>query len=350
MIAPSARTMPEQAAATDVVRLEKPGGIDRLVLGAGETPKPGLGEVTVRVRAATLNFHDYLVVNGTRPADDGRVPLSDGAGEVVEVGPGVTDLKPGDAVVSLFFPDWVDGEGTPENLWIVPGDRADGFAAKYVTRPAAYFTRQPAGYSHAESCTLPCAGVTAWRGLFIEGRVKAGDTVLLQGSGGVSVFALQFAKAAGATVIVTSSSDEKLQTLKAMGADHLINYRTDPDWERPVMEITNGRGVDLILDVGGPGTLPHSILAARMGGRIVVIGVLDGYEGVIPTALILRRQLRLQGLVVGSRRHQLDMIKAIEATGIRPMVDDKRFSLATLPDAFRYLERGGHFGKICVEI
>jgi len=335
---------------TDYVRLKAPGGLDKLDLARGDAAKPGSGEITVRIRAATLNYHDYLVVNGTRLAADGRVPLSDGAGEVVEVGPGVTEFSPGDAVMSLFFPDWRDGEGDPETLWIVPGDRADGFAAEFVTRPAAYFTRQPAGYSHQEACTLPCAGVTAWRALFIEGAVKAGDVVLLQGSGGVSVFALLFAKAAGATVIMTSSSDERLATLKAMGADHLINYRTQPDWEKPALEMTGGRGVDLVLDVGGPGTLPHSIEAARMGGRIIVIGVLDGYEGVIPTAKILRRQLRLQGLVVGSRRHQLDMVRAIEATGIRPVLDPKRFSLATLQEAFSYLERGGHFGKICVEV
>jgi NADPH:quinone reductase-like Zn-dependent oxidoreductase len=339
----------EAAESAQVVRLRQPGGLANLVVGRGEGARPGPGEITVRVRANSLNYHDYLVVTGASPASDGRIPLSDGAGEVVEVGPDVTGFARGDAVVSLFFPGWIDGEGTPYALSAVPGDRVDGFAAEYVTYPASYFTPAPAGYSHLEASTLPCAALTAWRALTVEGTLKSGDVILLQGSGGVSVFALQFAKAAGATVIVTSSSDEKLERLKGLGADHLINYRAKPDWGREAFAFAAGRGVDFVLDVGGAGTLPGSIEASRMGGRIAVVGVLDGFAGEIPNAMILRKQLRLQGLVVGSRRQQLDMIRAIEATGIRPVIDAKRFSLATLADAFRYQESGRHFGKICLE-
>ncbi len=335
------------------IRLAKPGGLDRLSLGSDEVRKPGPGEVTVRVRASSLNYHDYKVVLGDIPSDDGRIPMSDGAGEVVEVGPAVADddlkLQPGDQVVSTFFPRWLAGSPLPSGMRQVPGDSIDGFAREYVTLPHTALTRTPAGYSDAEAATLTCAGLTAWRALVADGPILPGQVVLVQGSGGVSVFALQFAKAAGATVIATSSSDEKLERLRALGADHLINYKREEKWGAAARAFTGGRGVDHVVEVGGPGTLPQSIAACSVGGHIALIGVLTGLSGQIPTALLMRNQVRLQGLTVGSRQQQQDMVRAIEANGIKPVIDS-HFALQDLADAFRHQESGKHFGKICVDI
>jgi NADPH:quinone reductase-like Zn-dependent oxidoreductase len=231
----------------------------------------------------------------------------------------------------------------------VPGDGIDGYARERVTAAATAFTRQPEGYSHAEAATLTCAGVTAWRALVPNGNLKAGDTVLVQGTGGVSIFALQLAKAMGATVIATSSSEEKLERLKALGADHLINYKSEPNWGGAARKATDGRGVDHVVEIGGSGTMPESINAARVGGHISVIGVLAGVAGPIPTVLIMAKNLRVIGLTVGSRRHQLDLIRAIEANAIKPIIDT-HFPLERLGDAFRHQESGKHFGKICVDI
>jgi len=211
------------------------------------------------------------------------------------------------------------------------------------------FTHAPKGYSHAEAATLTCAGLTAWRALMVDGPLKPGETVLIQGTGGVSVFALQFAKVAGATVIATSSSDEKLARLETLGADHLINYRKHENWGDLVRELTAGRGVDHVIEVGGPATLAQSMVAARIGGHIAVVGILSGMTGTLPLLSMLTRQLRLQGLVVGSRRHQIEMIRAIEATGLRPIID-RHFPLEELVEAFRYQETNRHFGKICLDI
>lgn len=335
------------------IRLSKPGGIDRLTLGTAEAAKPGPGEVTVRVRASSLNYHDYKVVLGDIPADDGRIPMSDGAGEVVEVGPSVPEddlnLKVGDQVVSTFFPRWLNGPPTPVAMRYVPGDSMDGFAREYVTLPYSALTRVPAGYSPAEAATLTCAGLTAWRALVSDGPVLPGQVVLVQGSGGVSVFALQFAKAAGATVIATSSSDEKLERLRALGADHVINYKREEKWGAAARALTGGRGVDHVVEVGGPGTLPQSIAACRLGGHIALIGVLTGIAGPVPTALLMRNQVRLQGLTVGSRAQQNEMISAIESNGIKPVID-RHFALKDIADAFRYQASGKHFGKICLDI
>ncbi|QPD00221.1 zinc-dependent alcohol dehydrogenase family protein [Qipengyuania soli] len=314
-----------------------------------DAPDPGPGEITVALKASSLNFHDYAVVKGMIPSALGRIPMSDGAGEVVAVGDGVTDYKVDDAVVSTFFPDWLDGRPPATAFTRVPGDGIDGYAREAMTAPTSWFTRVPRGYTHAEAATLTCAGLTAWRALFVDNAVKPGDTVLVQGTGGVSIFALQFAKAAGATVIATSSSGQKLERLKEMGADHLINYREVEAWGPKVLELTGGRGVDCVVEIGGAGTLDQSMLATRVGGHVALIGVLAGFAGPVQTALLMAKNLRVQGLTVGSRQQQLDMIAGIEANGIKPVISDT-FELERLADAFRHQESGGHFGKIAVAI
>ena len=312
-------------------------------------PEPAAGEITVALKATSLNYHDYAVVTGMIPSQQGRIPMSDGAGVVTAVGDGVTEFSVGDPVVSTFFPDWLDGAPPKTGFTRVPGDGIDGYAREAVTAPASSFTRVPNSYSHAEAATLTCAGLTAWRALFVDNSVKPGDTVLVQGSGGVSVFALQFAKAAGATVIATSSSGEKLERLRDLGADHLINYREVEEWGAKAHELTGGHGVDCVVEVGGAGTLGQSMVAACVGGHVALIGVLAGFAGPVQTGLLMAKNLRVQGLTVGSRRHQLDMIAGIEANGIRPEISDS-FPLERLAAAFRHQESGAHFGKIAVEI
>jgi NADPH:quinone reductase-like Zn-dependent oxidoreductase len=331
------------------IKLTKPGGLDRLG-PVDVTPRvPQRGEIQVRVEGSSLNFHDYAVVSGMLPVDDGRIPMSDGAGTVTAVGEGVTEFAVGDAVLSCFFPQWQDGEPEVSKLLGVPGDHADGFAAQTVTMPARAFTRAPRGYTAAESATLTCAALTAWRGLMVEARIKPGDVVLTQGTGGVSIFAVQFAKAAGCTVISTSSSDDKLERLKALGADALINYRETPDWAGRALALTDGRGVDVVVEIGGAGTLPQSIKAVRVGGHISLIGVLAGFAGEVPTAALFGKNATLKGITVGSRAQQIDMIRAIEGNGIRPVIDSS-FPLEGIADAFRHQESQRHFGKICLDI
>ena len=331
------------------MKLTKPGGLDRLAGADIEARPPGPGEIQVRVEASSLNFHDYAVVAGMLPVPDGRIPMSDGAGTVTAVGEGVTEFAVDDRVLSCFFPNWQDGEPALRKLIGVPGDHADGFAAQTVTMPAQAFTGLPKGYSAAQAATLTCAALTAWRGLMVEAQIKPGDVVLTQGTGGVSLFALQFAKAAGCRVISTSSSDAKLERLEAMGADALINYRDTPEWGKRAAELTDGRGVDVVVEIGGAGTLPQSIEAVRIGGHISLIGVLAGFAGEVPTAALFSKNAALKGITVGSRAQQVDMIAAIEATGIEPVIDST-FPLEELADAFRHQESQKHFGKICVEL
>ena len=332
------------------VRLRAPASLDNLTLADLPDPgDPGPGEIRVRLAASSLNFHDYAVVTGMIPAADGRIPMSDGAGTVEAVGEGVTQFKPGDTAVSIFFPEWIDGAPPATAFRGVPGDGIDGYAREAVVTPEHWFTQAPAGYSAAEAATLTCAGLTAWRALFVDGWARPGSTVLVQGSGGVSVFALQFAKAAGARVIATSSSDAKLERLKALGADETINYKEVPAWGAKALELTGGTGVDAVVEIGGAGTLDQSMVAARVGGHVALIGVLAGFAGPVQTALLMAKNLRVQGLTVGSRRQQLDMIAAIEANGIRPVISD-HFSLEKLADAFRHQAANAHFGKIVVDI
>jgi NADPH:quinone reductase-like Zn-dependent oxidoreductase len=330
--------------------LKKPGGLENIRIVERDAPETaGPGELLVKVAANSLNYHDYVVAIGGIPTEDGRVLMSDGSGEVVAVGEGVTGWKVGDHAVSVFFPNWPDGEGLSERRHGVPGDSAEGFAAEYVAKPASAFTRIPKGYNLAEAATLPCAALTAWRALFVATTTKPGDIVLVQGTGGVSIFALQFAKAAGATVIATSSSGEKLERLKDLGADHLINYREAPEWGRAALQWTGGRGVDKIVEVGGPGTLEQSIFAARTGGHIGLIGVLTGTAGEVPTAIFMFKNLVLTGITVGSHADQRDMIEAIEGNGIRPVIDS-HFPLEQLADAYAHQAAQKHFGKIILDI
>lgn len=325
------------------------GGYEKVVLGTCEAAAPAPGEITVRVRASSLNYHDFAVVSGMWGPTEARIPMADGAGEVVAVGDGVSEFSVGDKVVSTFFPDWLSGEPRIEGFATVPGDGIDGYAREIVTARATSFTLAPKDYSHAEASTLTTAGLTAWRALMCDGGLKPGDSVLIQGTGGVSIFALQFAKMAGATVIATSSSDAKLERLKAMGADHLINYRSTPNWGETVRQLTDNRGVDHVIEVGGPATLEQSMIAARIGGHIAVIGILTGVAGELQVVSALVRQLRLQGVLVGSRSQQQDMIRAIDANGIRPVID-RHFPLEEITEAFRYQETNQHFGKICLDI
>jgi NADPH:quinone reductase-like Zn-dependent oxidoreductase len=331
------------------IQLAKPGGLDKLNLVERDGRPPNRGEIQVRIEASSLNFHDYAVVAGMLPVDDGRIPMSDGAGLVTAVGEGVTEFAVGDAVVSCFFPNWQDGEPEIGKLIGVPGDHADGFAAESVTMPASAFTRAPRGYSAAQSATLTCAALTAWRGLMVEAGIRPGDVVLTQGTGGVSIFALQFAKAAGCRVISTSSSDDKLEHLKAMGADELINYKQTPDWAGRALQLTDGRGVDVVVEIGGAGTLPQSIKAVRVGGHISLIGVLAGFAGEVPTAALFGKNATLKGITVGSRAQQVDMIRAIEVNGIEPVIDS-HFPLEAIADAFRHQASQRHFGKICLDV
>ncbi len=331
------------------IRLKAPGGLDHLHgVDLPDPGAPGPGAIRVRLHASSLNYHDYRVMAVPGSVADGRIPMSDGAGVVEAVGEGVTEFHAGDHVVSCFFPGWISGGPEVSDFRTVPGDGVDGYAREAVVVPAHFFTLAPTGWSHAEAATITTAGLTAWRALIVNGPLKAGDSVLVLGSGGVSVAALQLAHAMGAEVIATSSSDEKLKRLQALGAAHTINYREEPSWGARVRELTGGRGVDHVIEVGGPGTLPQSIEAVRVGGHISLIGVLTGFGGEVPTAHLMRKQARLQGLIVGSRNEQKDYVRALETTGIRPVIDIS-FPLEKIAEAFRHEEAGKHFGKICLE-
>lgn len=329
--------------------LQAGGGYDKVTIGVRKAKIPKDNEITVRIHANSLNYHDFAVVSGMWGPSEARIPMADGAGEVIAVGSAVPDFKVGDHVVSTFFPTWLNGEPKVEGFSTVPGDGVDGYAREVVTASAEAFTLAPKGWSHVESSTLTTAALTAWRALMSDDALKPGDTVLLQGTGGVSVFALQFAKMAGATVIATSSSDEKLGRLKAMGADHVINYKNEPNWGELALRLTNGRGVDHVIEVGGPATLEQSMIATRVGGHISLIGILTGLGGQLNIVTALVKQLRLQGVLVGSRTHQQEMIRAIDASCMRPVID-KVFALEDIVAAFKYQESNQHFGKICLEI
>jgi NADPH:quinone reductase-like Zn-dependent oxidoreductase len=318
------------------------GGFDKVTFGERPVPEAGPGEITVRLRASSLNYHDYAVVSGMWGPSEPRIPMSDCAGEVEA-------FAVGDRVVSTFFPTWLEGTPQVEGFDTVPGDGVDGYARERVTAPATAFTHAPRGWDHTEAATLTTAALTAWRALHVDAGLKSGDVVLVQGTGGTSLFGLQFAKAAGAMVIATSSSDAKLERLRELGADHVINYRADPAWGETARRLTDGRGVDHVLDVGGPATLEQSMVAVRVAGHISVIGILSGMAAELPLVPALLRQIRLQGVLVGSRRHQIEMVRGIEACRLRPVVDS-RYPLDHLVEAFRHQESNRHFGKICIEI
>ncbi|MEH6912261.1 MAG: NAD(P)-dependent alcohol dehydrogenase [Oceanicoccus sp.] len=331
------------------IQLSKPGGLDNFKVVDAKKPEPATGEILVELKASSLNYHDYIVAIGGIPTPDGRIPMSDGAGTVVGTGPGVKEFSVGDNVVSTFFPNWVSGEPAPIKSSVVPGDSSDGYAREYVCAAESAFTKAPAGYSHQEAATITCAGVTAWRGLIVKGQVKSGDCVLVQGTGGVSIYTLQLAKMAGATVIATSSSGEKMERLKEMGADHVINYKENPKWGKVVKDWTGGRGVDHVVEVGGPETLGQSIFACKMGGHIALVGVLTGVAGNVPTAALFSNQVTVSGISVGSRADQQDMVRALDASAMRPVID-RSFPMESIGDAFRHQESQKHFGKICLDI
>ena len=324
-------------------------GLENLKLVELPDPQPGPGQVLVRMRAAALNYRDLVVIKGgygprqTLP----RIPISDGAGEVAAVGAGVSRVKVGDRVVGCFSPSWIEGPVTQEKVDSALGCYVDGVLAEYTLFNAESVLPFPAHLSFEEAATLPCAALTAWHALFVADHVQPGSTVLVQGTGGVSLFALQFARMAGARVIVTSSSDQKLARARELGACGGINYKTTPDWEKEVRKQTDGRGADHIVEVGGAGTFNRSLACVRMGGMISMIGVLAGASGEVRTALILFRAARIQGIFVGSRAMFEEMNRAISAHGLHPVLD-RAFPFAEAPAALRHLESAGHFGKIAL--
>ena len=330
------------------VVLEQAYGIENLKLVERPDPAPGPGQIVVDIKSASLNYRDLATVTASR----GRlpfVPCSDGAGLVSAIGDGVSRVKTGDRVAPLFFQNWFAGEPTPEKLGGALGGTLDGVLQEKILLSEQGVTQVPAGYSDEDAATLPCAALTAWRGLVLQGQVKPGDVVLVQGTGGVSIFALQFAKAAGATVIVTSSSDEKLERARALGADHFINYKSTPDWAKEVRKLTGNRGADHIIEVGGAGTFEQSLRAVRLGGKIAVIGILGGFVKDLNVAAIFATNATIHGITVGSREQFESMTRAIEAMGIKPVID-KRFPLAEMRDAFECMKAGAHFGKIVVTV
>ena len=331
------------------VRLRAPGGLENLKLVEEDPPHPKPGEVLVRIRASSVNAHDHMVALGIIPSADGRVPMTDGAGEVIALGDGVDEFKVGDNVVSTFWMHWLSGDMTPATKRDIPGETVDGYASEYACMPAHAFTKAPAGYTHEQAATLTCAGVTAWRALVVCGRVKPGDTVLTLGTGGVSLFALQFAKAAGARVIATSSSEEKLEKLTRLGADAVINYRAVHDWGQKAKELTDGRGVDHVIEVGGPATFSQSIAACRTGGHIAIVGLLTGVTAEVSIPALFSNQIRLSGVSIGNRADQQDMIRALEVNRLQPVID-RRFALEDLAAAFEYYASQRHFGKVSIEI
>jgi NADPH:quinone reductase-like Zn-dependent oxidoreductase len=326
-------------------------GIEALGKVERPEPKPAHRQVLVKVAACSLNFRDLGIVRGTyrMPVRENIVPLSDGAGEVVAVGPGVTRVKAGDKVAGCFFQRWVGGEPPSDVQAGALGGSIDGMLADYALLEEEGVVKIPAHLSLEEGATLPCAGVTVWHAMMEHAKLVAGQTVLLQGTGGVSVFGLQLAHAMGIRVIITSSSDDKLARAKKLGATHCINYKTTPDWEKAAMEFTGGRGVDHVVEVGGAGTLARSFGAIRVGGKISMIGGLSGPATELDPRLILARRANVQGISVGSTQMFEAMNRAIAAGRLKPVID-KVFAFDEAPAAYRHLQSAQHFGKVVIRI
>ncbi len=314
-------------------------------------PLPTSGEVLVKIEAVSLNYRDYMNVMGIRGVTGPipRVPCSDGAGTVVAVAADVTEWQLGDRVVIPFMPTWLDGQFSQAHAAAALGGAKDGVLRERVSVPASSLVRLPASLSFAEAATLPCAAVTAWDALLVRGQLQPGATVLIQGSGGVAVFALQLAKQHGARVLAITSSDEKAARLRSLGADATLNYRQTPDWAPWVLEQTAGLGVDHVVEIGGPDTLNASLQATRFGGHIALIGVLTGTAGEIQTVQILRKGIRLDGIYVGSRSMLADVVAHFGQTGLRPVIDSE-FAFDQAAEAFRHLESAHHFGKIVIRL
>jgi NADPH:quinone reductase-like Zn-dependent oxidoreductase len=330
--------------------IEQEFGIDELKLVESDVPQPGPGEVLVRMKAASLNYRDFLMVSGnyTRNLPLPLVPLSDGAGEVAAVGPGVRRWKEGDRVIGCFFQCWPAGKITAEVPKTALGGAINGVLAEYALFREGGLVTLPAQLSFEEGATLPCAGVTAWNCLYKAG-LTSGDTVLTMGTGGVSLFALQFSRAAGARVIATTGTAAKEGKLRDLGASDVINYKAVPDWEKQVLKLTGGNGVDIVIEVGGAGTLIQSIKACKMGGNVSLIGVLTGQRGEINPLPAVMKAVSIHGIYVGSREMFEDMNRTITLHNIRPVID-RVFPFGEAREALHYLERGAHAGKVVIAI
>lgn len=333
-----------------VIQIQDNWSIDNLTLTERPDPEPGSGQVLLRMKAASLNYRDLVVPRrgyGRLTGELPLIPISDGVGEVVAIGEGVHRVRVGDRACPNFLQSWISGEATMERLTGSLGGPLDGVMAEYMVLSEQGVVKAPAHLSDEEAATLPCAALTAWSAIVTEGRVKAGDKVLVQGTGGVSLFALQFAKLQGAHVIVTSSRDEKVQRALDLGADEGINYVSTPDWGKAAKALAGGDGVDHIIEVGGTETLPESLRAIRPGGTISLIGVLSGLNMNASLGPIVTRQVRLQGISCGNRDGFEAMLRAIGQHNVRPVVD-RVFAFEELRPALDYLARSGHFGKICI--
>lgn len=329
-----------------VVRVGGDAALSQLEPHRERLPDPAPDELQVRVRASSLNYHDYMVATGLIAVDADRVPLSDGAGEVVAVGSDVRGVAVGDQVLGTFFPHWAEGRPTPERTVAITGDSVNGFASDHVVMPAAWFTPMPGSLSYEEAATLPCAGVTAWCALQ-AGRISEGGTVVIQGSGSVSILALQLASSLGIRTVALTTSKDKRHRFEAIGADYVIDTRKTPDWSNVVRELTDGQGADLVIDVAGGQGFSESIAACRAGGRIATIGFLAGMIAHVNIPDLLLRHIEIGGLAVGSHADQRALVDHINRTEIRPTVDSN-FSLDELEAAFLYQQSGRQFGKIVV--
>jgi len=333
-----------------VYEIEQAAGIDALRLTERAEPKPGPGQVLVTIKAVSLNYRDLVVVKGGygRGLKLPLVPASDAAGEVTAVGKGVTRVRPGDRVAAIFMQSWVSGRLDAAGAASALGGAIDGVLAEQAVFGEQGLVRVPEHLSWEEAATLPCAAVTAWNALVVSGGIQPGDTVLTLGSGGVSVFALQFAKLSGAKVIATSGSDEKLATLESLGASHLINYKKTPQWSKAVREATGGEGVDHVVEVGGAGTLEQSLRSVRLGGTVNLIGVLAG-RGEFNPNWIFMKNIRVQGIYVGSREMFEAMARAIAVNRLHPVID-RVFAFEQAREAMHYLESGAHLGKVVIRV
>lgn len=322
-------------------------GLGAVSLVERKDPQPGPEQVLIQMRAAALNPRDLLVIKGSLYPNLRLplVPLSDGVGHVIAVGKNVTRVKPGDRVAGIFVQHWLSGEASEKSLSL--GGEMDGVLAQQVVLHQDGVVQVPTYLTDEEAATLPCAAVTAWNALMVQGNLKPGATVLIQGTGGVSLFALQFARMAGARVMVISSSDEKLERAHQLGAEETINYKRTPDWELETLKLTDGRGVDYVVEVGGAATLSRSIHAVRAGGQISLIGILSGINTEISLRPILRKQIRIQGIYVGSRSMFEEMNRAIELHKLKPVID-RVFPFEEALDSFGYLEKANHVGKVCI--
>lgn len=326
-------------------------GIDALTLSDRPEPQLNVGQVLIKVKAVSLNYRDLLVAEGAYGSGVKYplIPLSDGAGEVIAIGEGVTRVKKGDRVAGTFFQDWIAGALTREAMKSDLGGGIDGMLAEYVVLHQEGLVILPNYLSYIQGATLPCAAVTAWHALVSKGNITEGNNVLVLGTGGVSTFAVLFAKLYGARVIITSSSDAKLAKAKSLGADETINSKITPDWEKQVYNLTNRTGVDHVVEVGGTGTLPKSLQAVRIGGRVSLIGVLSGRNDAIDPMPILFKSITLQGIYVGSRKMFEAMNHAIQENQLQPVID-RVFPFSEAKAAYNYLKSGAHFGKVAIEI